>query len=184
MPAHARSELCLDAAFKIYVSRLNPICDSLWQRPLDNVASTQVVWYYNRPIGVNTLATFMRRLSEKCFLSKTYSNNSIRVTGVTLLHQLLFVQKQVMSVSGHKSVKSMAVYERISGEDKCSWVVTSQLYWLVYPLPSNQHNQFFSNHFLQPWPRLVQLGQHLWQAAQRSLTLQMWSNRLPSPPRP
>ena len=65
---------------------------------------------------------------------------------------------------------------------KCSWVVPSQLYWLVYPLPTNQHSRFFSSHFLQPWPRPMQLRQHLWQAAQQSLTLQMWSNRLPSPP--
>ena len=118
MPAHAGSELCPVAAFKNYVSHLNPMCDSLWQRPLDSVASTRVVWYYNRPIGVNTLATFMRRLSEKCSLSKTYSNHSVRVTGVTLLRQLRFGQKQVMSVSGHKSVSSMVVYERVSDEDK------------------------------------------------------------------
>ena len=114
MPAHAGSELCPVAAFKNYVSHLNPMCDSLWQRPPDSVASTQVVWYYNRPIGVNTLVTFMRRLSEKCSLSKIYSNHSVRVTRVTLLRQPRFGQKQVMPVSGHKSVSSMVVYERVS----------------------------------------------------------------------
>ena len=102
MPAHAGSELCPVAAFKNYVSHLNPMCDSIWQRPLDSVASTQVVWYSNRPIGVNTLATFMRRLSEKCSLSKTYSNHSVRVTGVTLLCQLRFgrVRPQICVVDG------------------------------------------------------------------------------------
>ena len=176
MPAHAGSELCPVAAFKNYVSHLNPMCDSLWQRPLDSVASTRVVWYYNRPIGVNTLATFMRRLSEKCSLSKTYRNHSVRVTGVTLLRQLRFGQKQVMSVSGHKSVSSMVVYERVSDEDKMLMGRSLTALFDGLPPPIQQHSRFFSSHFLQPWPRPVQLRQHLWQAAQQSLTLQMWSN--------
>ena len=75
---HPIPELCPVAAFKNYVSRLNLSCDSLWQRPLDRVASAQVVWCCNHPICVSTLATFMRRLSKKCSLSKSYSKKTFR----------------------------------------------------------------------------------------------------------
>ena len=158
------------------------MCDSLWQRPLDNVASTRVVWYYNRPIGVNTLATFMRRLSEKVLCPKHTATILFMLLGWLSFASFVLARNKLCPCPATNLCRWWLCMSASQTRTKCSWVIPSQLYWLVYPLPSNQHSRFFSSHFLQPWPRPVQLRQHLWQAAQQSLTLQMWSNRLPSPP--
>ena len=59
----------------------------------------------------------MSTISEKLKFETRYTNHCIRVTGITNLHRARFSAKQVMSVSGHKSVASLAIYERIQ-EDK------------------------------------------------------------------
>ena len=74
-------------------------------------------WYYNMKQGVNTLASFMPRLSKDLKLSQIYSNHSLRVTGATILAKN-YNPHQIMAVTGHKSIQSLAVYERVSAEEK------------------------------------------------------------------
>ena len=61
-------------------------------------------WYVKKQVGHNTHEKFMEKLCEKAELSKHYTNHCIRVTGVTNLTRGNFTAKQVMSVSGHKSL--------------------------------------------------------------------------------
>ena len=60
----------------------------------------------------------MKQLSAKCGLSCVYTNHSIRVTGTTILSKSQYGSKQIMSVTGHKSVSSLAVYQRVSDAEK------------------------------------------------------------------
>ena len=60
----------------------------------------------------------MSNISEKAELSKRYTNHCIRVTGITNLSQANFNMKQIMSVSGHKSVNSLALYQRVQANEK------------------------------------------------------------------
>ena len=57
-------------------------------------------------------------LSIDCKLSQIYTNHSIRATGTTLLSKARFNEAQIMSVTGHKSTKSLAIYERVDNDEK------------------------------------------------------------------
>ena len=61
----------------------------------------------NKPVGANTLGFFMEK--TKCIhkLSQVYLNHSIWVIGATLLSRQQYCSKQIMSVTGHKSVSSL-----------------------------------------------------------------------------
>ena len=57
-------------------------------------------------------------MSHLCNLSRVYTNHCIRVTGATFLRRQNFSAKQVMSVTGHKSVNTLALYERVNDDEK------------------------------------------------------------------
>lgn len=71
--------LCPVSTLQIYLDRLHPMCDRLWQHPVERDMGD--IWYLNSPMGHNTLAKFMSNLSTDVPLSRTYTNNSIRLTG-------------------------------------------------------------------------------------------------------
>ena len=54
----------------------------------------------------------MKNLSVKMGLSKVYTDHSCRTTGATILSKYGFNNAQVMSVTEHKSVSSLAQYQR------------------------------------------------------------------------
>ena len=118
MPEYSGSELCPVRSFEKYVDKLHPKCDALWQRPKEFLNSSNSEWYYNAPVGEKTLKSFMKNLSIKIGLSRVYTNHSCRTTGATILSRFGFNNAQVMSVTGHKSVSSLAQYQRVSSEEK------------------------------------------------------------------
>ena len=96
-------------AFELYLSKLNPSLDSLWQRPkaFDNFNESDSVWYCNAPLGKNTLGSLMKTISVEYKLSKVYTNHCIRSTAVSVLDNNNFQARQIMLVSGHKSETSI-----------------------------------------------------------------------------
>ena len=108
---------CPVASFEKMLGLLHPQCDSLWQRPRD---------FFIRRIlfgsTINQLGQYFEPLYEKLSgnhkLSQIYLNHSIRVTGATLLSRQQYGSKQIMSVTGHTSVSSLAVYQRVSDTEK------------------------------------------------------------------
>lgn len=91
----------------------------LWQRPRDCfVDDDNEIWYYNAPVGEKKLKTFMSDLSLSCKLSQKYTNHSIRATGASILSKNKFNDAQIMSVTGHKSVQSLSVYQRVDTQEK------------------------------------------------------------------
>jgi len=55
------SPYCPFKTFELYLSKLNPALSCLGQRPRarENFSHSDEVWYYNVPLGKNTLGTFM-----------------------------------------------------------------------------------------------------------------------------
>ena len=43
-----------------------------------------VVWYEARPVGVNSLDSMMKNISEEASLSQIYMNHSVSATVITL----------------------------------------------------------------------------------------------------
>ena len=81
-------------------------------------------------------------LSLLCSLSIKYTNHCIRATGATLLSRASFNPAQIMAVTGHKSVSSLAVYQRVSSIEKLAMTST---------LASHMTPQI-SSHKLNCWP--------------------------------
>ncbi len=120
MPARPDHKMCPVCSFKKYMEHLHPQNYFLWQTPNmhpSDEGNTRI-WYTKGQVGKNTLATFMSRMSKKAGLSHIYTNHSIRVTGITILKRAGYTDKQVMAVSGHRSVQSLAIYQKVNTEEK------------------------------------------------------------------
>ena len=107
MPEFPGSPYCPVKSFEMYISKLHPLCTSLWQRPKESFSDDDTVWYCNSRLGEKTLAKFITKLSEGAKLSQIYTNHSIRATGATILTKGMFNPSQIMAVTGHKSVNSL-----------------------------------------------------------------------------
>ena len=110
-------KLCPVRSFENYIGKLSKDSNMLWQQPLKNI-NRRDTWYLSQHYGHNTLDKFMRRISEKINLSQVYTNHCIRVTGVTNLNRSHFTAKQIMSISGHKSLESLAIYQKVTSDEK------------------------------------------------------------------
>ena len=105
---------CAVAAFKLYVSKLNPKIDALFQRPKlskFNIADSRP-WYDAQVIGVNSLTNMMKDISVAAELSMVYTNHSIRATCITQLDNGGNEARHIMAVSGHKSESSIRSYSK------------------------------------------------------------------------
>ena len=54
--------LCPVRCFELYLSKLNPGLNFLWQRPKQTAAADENIWYEKVPVGKNTLGTLMKKL--------------------------------------------------------------------------------------------------------------------------
>ena len=99
------SPLCPVLSFELYMSKLHPENDALWQAPRESFCVTDIVWYSNtRPIGKNSLAKTMSKISKLAQLSAIFTNHSIRLTCVTALYDAgIFEARDIIRTSGHRS---------------------------------------------------------------------------------
>ena len=119
MPEKKNDPLCPVQSYSIYIDHLNPENEYLWQLSLKNVdMMNDGIWYGKQKIGKNKLANFMTDISTKCDLSRMYTNHCIRVTGISILTRMRFSASEIMSVSGHKSVQSLAIYQKTDDKKK------------------------------------------------------------------
>ena len=111
--------LCPVPSFQNYISKLNPKLISLWQQPLKHQPNDiSAPWYKAEPVGHNPIDKFFCKFSKDCKLSKHYMNHCIRVTGTTNLSRSNFSAKQITSVTGHKSIESLAIYQKVHSGKK------------------------------------------------------------------
>ena len=121
MPQIPGSYYCPVASWEEYNAHLNPECPWLWQTPIDNHKTN--VWYANGRVGKNPINSFLQSICKQLKITPVYTNHSLRVTGASILTRA-FNYKQVMSVTGHKSMSSLAVYEKVNSDEKISMGLT------------------------------------------------------------
>ena len=106
-------------SYENYLEHLKEKCDYLLQTANPPAYEKgQPVWYKNKRIGENMLGSFV---SDVCTLvkpSKKYTNDCLRVTGITNLTARNFMARQIMSVSGHKSIQSLSLYQCVKTNEK------------------------------------------------------------------
>jgi site-specific recombinase XerD len=81
----ANPDNCPVRSLDLYLSKLNPKCNSFFQQPL--LFPKKNVWYAAQPIGKNKICAWMGHLSTSAGLSKRYTNHCIRATVATGLKQ-------------------------------------------------------------------------------------------------
>ena len=101
---------CPVKTLKLYVSKLNPSCDALFQRANTKFSATSDRWFDNMPLGVKSLGNMMSKLSEKYGLAGQYTNHSLRATTVTALNHAGVGAGDICHVTGHKSIESLRHY--------------------------------------------------------------------------
>ena len=110
---------CPVKSFLKYRSKLHPEQGRFWCYPKDTFHPDDECWYTKKPVGANTLANFLQNLSEKVGLSRRYTNHSCRVLSATLLHEDGgFSPVAIQSITGHRSLSSLAIYQKTSDEQK------------------------------------------------------------------
>jgi hypothetical protein len=116
------------------------------------------VWYCNSPVGRDMLAKFMCKPSVSCGLSQSYAIHFIRATNLNECSN--FADVQIMSVTGHKSESSLAIYQRTSDQKKIQkgTILNSAMteenntnnalpscrHYPALPAPSASHSQIMS----------------------------------------
>ena len=117
-------------ALNLYLSKLNPKCESFFQYPRKNWSFEDNVWYEARPVGVNSLDSMMKNISEAASLSQQYTNHSVRATAITLWSNAGIPNRHIMAISGHRSEQSLAHYNTRPSTSQlrnCSEVLSQSL---------------------------------------------------------
>jgi len=114
----------------MYLQKLNPRYEALFQYPKRAVTQEDQVWYDNKPLGVNKRAGMMKEISKLASLSNIYSNHSVRATAITLWSDRKVPWRHIMAISGHRSEASLRNYNaRPSSEQlrACSDILSGAL---------------------------------------------------------
>ena len=99
-------------------------------------------YLYNKRMSENTLACFMSSLSQHCELSQQYINHSIRVTGATFLARQNFSAKQIVGITGHCSMNTLALYSKVSENEKLMMGMSMNYFLMETPtLETQQHEK-------------------------------------------
>ena len=117
-------------ALKLYMSKLNPKSESIFQYPRKNWSFDDNTWYEARPVGVNSLDSMMKNISKAASLSKLYTNHSVRATAITLWSNAGIPNRHIMAISGHRNEQSLAHYNTHPSTSQlrsCSEVLSNSL---------------------------------------------------------
>ena len=86
--------------------------DFMYLQPKARVPSDpKEPWFYPNPIGKNTLHNLLSTMCVEAGI-EVKSNHSLRATGVTAMFAAQVPEKMIKDVTGHKSSKGLALYER------------------------------------------------------------------------
>ena len=99
------------------INRDQSSTDNVFPRPLNNKKSTR--FFSEKQVrGESYLGSFMKTLSNKLKLSKTYSNHCIRCTTITKAKENGLTNSEVCIITGHKDQRSIDRYDRPSDQRK------------------------------------------------------------------
>eukprot|EP00117_Sycon_ciliatum_P039360 scpid88107/ scgid29110/ len=105
---------------KLYLSRLNPDMDRLFQRAkggaLYAAPAGNVVWFMKAPLSHNILGKMMESICEAAGVRK-YTNHCIRATAISQMKACGIEDRKICAVSGHKNPASLQSYDRVTDAD-------------------------------------------------------------------
>lgn len=104
------SHMCPVKTYDLYVSRLDPRLNRLWQQPKLSITWDQEIWYQCQPVGKSKCQDLMPTLYANAGLSKRYTNHCVRSTVLGILDRGKFGARKIMRWSGHKSENSIKSY--------------------------------------------------------------------------
>ena len=98
------------SSLKLMLSKLHPDCEALFQTPLTKFSKAAECWYKNEPLGKNSIAQLMPKISKKAGLSQVYTAHCVRASTITRLHQAGVDAKQICAITKHKNEQSLTSY--------------------------------------------------------------------------
>lgn len=101
------------SALRRLLGMLHPLQNRLFQRILYGARPVGGPWFANAPLGHNSLADMMPKLSCWAKLSQRYTNHCVRASVVTDLKDAGFSPNEVCAVTGHKDERSLQPYDRL-----------------------------------------------------------------------
>lgn len=120
-------------AMKLYLAKLNPKCEALFQMPRRDwkkINFNDDCWYENRPLGVNSLGSMMTTISKEANLSTVYTNHCVRATTITLWSEAGLADRHICQISGHRNPSSLRHYNSQPSSQQlrqCSDVLSNAL---------------------------------------------------------
>ena len=105
--------LCPVAAYELYLEKLHPGLEALWQRPNSHYWKDGSLWYTAQPLGKQYLGTMLKRMSEDAKLSRVYTNHCVRATTTRILATASIQRSDIKIITGHKREASLDPYYRI-----------------------------------------------------------------------
>ena len=134
--------------YKFYLSKLNPECSALFQRPKYKNWGLEEgsIWFDNVPMGMNKIGELMKLISKRAALSKIYTNHSVRATAITIMYQGGVDTKQICKITKHKSEETLKHYiddQSSAQKRQCSEILNSAFSasTTVSPHVQNRHVQ-------------------------------------------
>ena len=117
-------------AYKLFLSKRNPLVSSLFQTPMKNRVPEDDVWYKNEPMGPSTIGSIMQRISKNARLSHIYTSHCVRASMITILYRGGVQPKEICGITKHKRESSLDSYIKGSSSKQkrqCSHVLSSAL---------------------------------------------------------
>ena len=119
------------SSLKLMLSKLHPDCEALFQTPLTKFSKAAECWYKNEPLGKNSIAQLMPKISKKAGLSQVYTAHCVRASTITRLHQAGIDAKQICAIKKHKNEQSLTSYIKDSSASQkraCSDILKADLH--------------------------------------------------------
>jgi hypothetical protein len=104
---------CPIVAYRKFASK-RPDCmsypDSPFYLAVNYKPANDSTWYKSQAMGVERLQTAMSKMAESCGLKGRYTNHSVRKTTCTQLLHAGVAPNNIIQLTGHKNVQSLANY--------------------------------------------------------------------------
>ena len=103
---------CPVKSYKKYMSRIDHSVPFFFQQPKKNIhLQYDEIWYHKKVFGKETIATWLKTISEKSNCSKLYTNHTLRRTTATAMDKSgKFTIQQIASVTGQRNYQSLESY--------------------------------------------------------------------------
>ena len=86
--------------------------------PKRKVSSDDKMWYTKTPVGKNTLRKVVQDICRVAGIEGYKTDHSLRATICTIGLEKAVPEKLIMEHTGHRTVKSLHTYQRVSDEQK------------------------------------------------------------------